>query len=330
MTNFLRSHKKQLLLVVVLALLLVTLTSCRFDATTWYQKPYTTYGQEWVDLWNDGKGFWTALFAWPINILSFPIAWLCSTIGNALGHSYFWGIFFTTLIVRTVAWPIYSKQNGMSLKMSLLQPEMAKIQRKYGQRKDAQGQQMMQAEMMKLYKKYKINPIGCFGTMILQFPIFMSMYEVVQRINKTTYAVVDGATSISYAGQYALANTKLFNFFEINTSVFAAPEVKDKIFGIVIALLFGAIQILSQKLGQRPPKYQKKYPNAKTQESQQQKTMKTMMIVMNVVFVFMALQSTSLAIYWLIGAIYQLFQSQVGRWINERQYYKLQEKNKFE
>ena len=55
-----------------------------------------------------------------------------------------------------------------------------------------------------------------------------------------------------------------------------------------------------------------------------------MMIVMNVVFVFMALQSTSLAVYWFIGAIYQLFQSQVGRWLNERKYYKLQEKNKFE
>ncbi len=330
MTNFLRCHKKQLILVVVLALLLVTLTSCRFDATTWYQKPYTTYGQEWVDLWDGGKGFWNALFAWPISILSFPIAWLCSNIGNALGHSYFWGIFFTTLIVRTVAWPIYSKQNSTSLKMQLMQPEMNKIQKKYGNRKDPQSQQAMQAEMMKLYKKYNVKPIGCIVTMLLQFPIFMSMYEVVQRINKTSYVLVDGATSISYAGKYALSNTKLFNFFEINTSVFAAPEIKDKIFGIVIALLFGGLQILSQKLSQRPPKYQKQYPNKQKQESQQQKSMKTMMIVMNVVFVFMALQSTSLAVYWFIGAIYQLFQSQVGRWLNERKYYRLQEKNKFE
>ena len=52
-----------------------------------------------------------------------------------------------------------------------------------------------------------------------------------------------------------------------------------------------------------------------------------MMIVMNVVFVFMALQSTALGIYWLIGGIYQLFQSQVGRWINQRNYEKAQKNN---
>ena len=50
-----------------------------------------------------------------------------------------------------------------------------------------------------------------------------------------------------------------------------------------------------------------------SQESQQQKTMNTMMLVMNVMFVFMSLSSTALAIYWLIGGIYQIFQSYVGR-----------------
>ena len=52
-----------------------------------------------------------------------------------------------------------------------------------------------------------------------------------------------------------------------------------------------------------------------------------MMMVMNVMFVFMALSNTSLGIYWLIGAVYQIFQSQVGRKINEMQYYKMKEKN---
>lgn len=49
------------------------------------------------------------------------------TIGGALGDSYFWGIIFTTIIVRTIAWPIYAKQNSTSLKMTLIQPEMEKF-----------------------------------------------------------------------------------------------------------------------------------------------------------------------------------------------------------
>jgi YidC/Oxa1 family membrane protein insertase len=210
----------------------------------------------------------------------------------------------------------------MSLKMQLMQPEIAKIQRKYQGRQDPRSQQMQQQEMMKLYKKYKVNPLGCFGTMILQFPIFMAMYEVVQRINKTSYDVINTAVGVTYKSSFALTNTKLFGFFEINTSFFTATEVKDKIFAVVIALAFGGLQLLQQKLSSRPPKYQKKRPN---QDSQQNKSMKIMMYVMTVMFVFMSLNSTSLAIYWLIGQVYQLFQSQVGRWMNERKYYKMQE-----
>lgn len=328
MINFFYKNRHKFIFIAVIAFLLLTLTSCRMDSGSWYKKPYTSYGQEWVDLWNGGKGFWNTLWGWPVNILSYPIAFICSGIGKGLGNSFFWGIFFTTIIVRTLAWPIYGKQNGMSLKMQLMQPEMAKIQRKYGARKDPQSQQAMQMEMMKLYKKYKVSPLGCVGTMFLQFPIFMSMYEVVQRINATTTTAVDGAVNVTYAGRFALSNTKLFNYFEINTSFFNATELHDKIFAVVIALAFGALQILQQKLSSRPPKYQKKYPNSKNQkQDQQQKQMKWMMMIMNVMFVFMSLSSTSLALYWLIGAVYQIFQSQVGRKINEIQYKKMKEKN---
>ncbi|MBE6136809.1 MAG: YidC/Oxa1 family membrane protein insertase [Erysipelotrichaceae bacterium] len=328
MTNFFYRNRHKLILVIFLALILFTLTSCRMDSGSWNNKPYTTYKAEWVDLWNGGSGFWNTLWGWPINLISYPIAWMCSGIGKGLGNSFFWGIFFTTLIVRTLAWPIYSKQNGMSLKMQLMQPEMAKVQRKYGNRKDPQSQRAMQMEMMKLYKKYKVNPLGCFGTMFLQFPIFMSMYEVVQRINATTTTVVDGAVNVTVAGKFALLNTKVFGFFELNTSFFEATAVKDKIFAVVVALIFGGLQILQQKLSSRPPKYQKQHPNANSaQQNQQQKQMKTMMLVMNIMFVFMCLNSTSLAIYWLIGAVYQIFQSFIGRKINEYQYYKTQQKN---
>lgn len=325
MTNFFYRNKHKIIFVVILALLILPLSGCRFNASAWYQKPYTTYSKEWVDLWNHGKGFWNTLWGWPVNILSFPIAWICSSIGKGLGNSFFWGIFFTTLIVRTLAWPIYGKQNGMSLKMQLMQPEMARIQKKYGNRQDPQSKQQMQMEMMKLYKKYKVNPLGCVGTMFLQFPIFMSMYEVVQRINATTTKVVDGAVSVTYAGNFALNNTKLFNYFEINTSFFNATQVHDKIFAVVVALLFGALQLLQQKLASRPPKYQKRRPNDKNSQ-QQQNQMKWMTTIMTVMFVFMSLSSTSLALYWLIGAIYQIFQSQVGRKMNEVKYKKMKEK----
>jgi len=208
-----------------------------------------------------------------------------------------------------------------------MQPEMEKIQRKYGHRQDPQARQAMPAEMMKLYKKYKVNPVGCVGTMFLQFPIFMSMYEVVQRINATTTVTTTGGVTLTYAGKFALMNTKLFGLFEMNTSFFSATQWYDKVFAVVIAVAFAGLQFLQQKLSQRPPKYQIQHNKPKTaQQEQQAKQMKMMMIIMNVMFVYMSLTSTSLAIYWLIGAVYQIGQSQVGRKINEIKYYKMKEK----
>ena len=327
MVNFFYKHRHKLILIALCAFLAVGLSSCRWDSSTWYVKAYTSYGQEWIDLWDGGKGFWNTLWAWPINLLSWPIAWLCSTIGKGLGNSYFWGILFTTLIVRTLAWPIYSRQNSSSLKMQLMQPEMAKIQAKYQNRKDQRSQQMMQQEMMKLYKKHGMNPLGCLGTMFLQFPIFMAMYEVVQRINATTTVVVNNAVSYTYSGAFALTNTKVFGLFEMNTSFFQATMWYDKVFAAVVAVLFVAMTILSQKLSQRPQKYQKIHPQDKNKQTDQGKQMKYMMIIMNVMFGFMALSNTSLGIYWLIGSIYQLFQSQVGRWINAYKWEKSQREN---
>ena len=328
MTQFIYKNKYKIALIAFLCFLLIALSSCRTDTNTWYNKPYVDgwggYSQEF-----HFSDFWSGLWGWPVSILSSPIAWICSSIGKALGNSFFWGILFTTLIVRTVAWPIYSKQNSMSLKMTLMQPEMARIQRKYGVRKDPQSQQQMQLEMMKLYKKYKMNPLGCILPMFIQFPIFMAMYEVVKRINASSTVTEGGVTIVQY-GTFALHNTKVFNFFELNTSFFEATAIQDKIFAVVLAVGFGGLTLLSQKLAAKKPKYLKEYNNSKStnaQQEQQQKQMKMMNIIMTVMFVFMSLSSTSLALYWLIGAIYQLFQSFIGRKINERNYYKAQKKS---
>ena len=253
-------------------------------------------------------------------------AWLCSSIGKALGNSYIWGIVFTTIIIRTVAWPIYSRQNGVSVKMQLMQPEMDKLQKKYAFRKDEASQQKMKQEMMLIYKKYKFNPLGCVFTMFIQFPIFVAMYEVVRRINLTQVVDAGNGVLIESYGKFALADTKLFGFFELNGTSATVGAIQDRILCVVIAILYAGITFLSQKLAQRKPSYMKKTTyNPKAND--QAKQMKIMNIVMIVMFFFIALSSTALGIYWLIGAIYQIFQSYIGRKMNERAYYKMKKES---
>jgi len=334
MKRFIERNINKIVLVSLLLIFVVSLTSCRTNANSWYSKAYTTWDKEFafVDP-NGGFDFGQALLGWPVSLLSYPIAWMMHGIGSALGGSYFWGIVFTTLIVRTIAWPIYSRTNSMQVNMQLIQPEMTKIQQKYAGRTDPESRQRMSQEMQKLYKKYHVNPLGCIFPMLIQFPLFMAMYETVRRIQASTITYsANGVLATEEAGIFSLANTKLFGVFEINSSVLAsgsydvpqATEPKDIIFGIVLAVLFAGVTFLSQQLAKRKPKWQKNRVEVKTQEQEQQaKTMGIMNVVMIVMFMYFCLSSTALSVYWLIGGIYQLFQSFVGRKMNERKYYKL-------
>ncbi len=318
MKSFFYRNGKKMTVMLLLSVLLLSLSGCR--GGEWNQRIYTTWSAEW-----NFTSFWDGLFGWPIAILSYPFAWLCSSIGKLLGNSYVWGIIFTTLIVRTIAWPIYSKQNGTTVSMQIMQPEIDKVQRKYQGRTDPESRQRLSQEINAIYKKYKFNPFGCVITMLLQFPIFVSMYEVVRRINLTTVTTLDGGVStIVERGPLALMNTKLFNYFDLTVGFTDATTTHDKIFVVVVALIYAGVTFLSQKLAQRKPSYQRNIPNkAPTKGQDQQQMMKTMNNVMIIMFFVMCLSSASLGIYWLVGGVYQIFQSQVGRKLNEKRYYKM-------
>ena len=321
MKLFLYKNWLKIAAVFLITFLMLGLSSCRTSADYWYGTVYTTWGNEF-----HFQNFWDGLWGWPVSILSYPFAWLCSSIGKGLGNSYIWGIIFTTIIIRTIAWPIYSRQNGVSVKMQLMQPELDKLQKKYAFRKDEVSQQRMKQEMMLIYKKYKFNPLGCVFTMFIQFPIFVSMYEVVRRINLTQIVDAGNGVLVETFGKFALADTKLFGFFELNGTSATQGEMKDRILCVVIALLYAGITFLSQKLAQRKPSYMRK-TSYNVKGNDQAKQMRIMNIVMIVMFFFIALSSTALGIYWLIGAIYQIFQSYIGRKMNERAYYKMKKES---
>lgn len=327
MQKYFSRRLNKLLLVGVLLVILVSLSSCRNPS--WYTKPYTT----WATEFNFTNVGWT-IIGWPVACLSYPFGWLMFHIGHALNDSLFWGIVLTTLIIRTVAWPIYNKQNGYQMKMALLQPELNKIQAKYAGRKDSDSQQRQQKETMAIYKKYKVNPAGCFGTTILQFPIFVAMYEAVRRINLSTTTMVDGTVSVVNNGIFNLSHTKFLGIFDLTGKFTWSWQIADwtasNWFTLIIALSFGGITYINQKLSSKKPSYAKKEfkkPVQRDGKPDAAKQTQTMMYVMNFMFIFMALSSTSLAIYWLVGAIYQMGQSQIGRHLNERNYYKMQKKD---
>ena len=85
-----------------------------------------------------------------------------------------WSILMLTVILKIIVLPLAYKSYVSMAKMKELQPEMEKLKEKSGDDKQA-----MQQGMMKLYKDNKVNPAAGCLPILLQIPIFFSLYKVI-------------------------------------------------------------------------------------------------------------------------------------------------------
>lgn len=99
-----------------------------------------------------------------------PLHWLLATIHGLVGN---WGvaIMILTFIVRGVMFPLTRAQYTSMAKMRMLQPKLQEMRERIGD-----DRQRMSQEMMELYKREKVNPLGGCLPLILQMPIFIALY----------------------------------------------------------------------------------------------------------------------------------------------------------
>jgi YidC/Oxa1 family membrane protein insertase len=95
--------------------------------------------------------------------------WLHGAIGN-MG----WAIIALTFVIKTLVFPLARKSYVSMAKMKELQPEMEKLKEVAGD-----DRQKMQQGMMELYKKNKVNPASGCLPILIQIPIFFSLYKVI-------------------------------------------------------------------------------------------------------------------------------------------------------
>ena len=119
------------------------------------------------------EGIWTSIFVKP---LAFILILLGKNVGN-----YGISVIIISLLIRLIAYPLTRKTAMQSEIMKEAQPELQKIQNKYKGKEDQESMMKQNQEMMAVYKKYGINPMGgCIFAMI-QLPIFIAFFEAIQR-----------------------------------------------------------------------------------------------------------------------------------------------------
>ncbi|CAA7599819.1 Membrane insertase OXA1/ALB3/YidC [Acididesulfobacillus acetoxydans] len=94
-------------------------------------------------------------------------------LAAAVGLPYYGvAIILLTIIIKTIIYPLTWKQMASMRKMADLQPKVKEIQKKY--KDDAQK---AQAAVMELYKEQNVNPMSGCLPLIIQLPIFWSLYS---------------------------------------------------------------------------------------------------------------------------------------------------------
>ena len=247
-------------------------------------------------------------------LLVYPIAWLTETFvkvfkngGVAAGVAQLLAIFAITFIVRSLMLVVTLKQTTGNAKMQALQPEIAKIQNKYPNANTNQYEkQQMAAEMQKLYKKNKINPLSTILVMIVQFPVFICVWGALQ-----------GCASLSSDELFGLHLSDAINTVLFNGANWANGSA---ITALVLFLLMAAGQVFAMLLPQWiQKKKRKKVANLgkNPAQNQQQSQMKMFTYIMMAMIIFMGFTLPSaMGVYWFVGALFSIVQTLVVEKIN--------------
>ncbi len=83
-------------------------------------------------------------------------------------------ILATTIVIKALFFPLASKQYASMANMKKIQPKMEELKAKHGEDRMA-----LQQATMQLYKEEKINPVAGCWPVLLQIPVFFSLYKVI-------------------------------------------------------------------------------------------------------------------------------------------------------
>ena len=191
--------------------------------------------------------------------------------------SYGLAILLFTVISRALLFPLTLRTLHSAKAMQEIQPRMKELQKKYS------DPRRRSEETMKLYKEAGVNPLGCLGPQLIQFPVFIALYQVIRNTLATTPESVISLSDRLYdfdLVQGAIPLSTSFLWLDLQSNG-----------GYFLAFLVGASMWLQQRISTAR--------NTGAQTDQQQSMNQMMLWMMPVMFGWFVITVPSgLGIYW--------------------------------
>jgi len=190
-------------------------------------------------------------------------------------------IIILTIIVRLILTPVTLRQLKSTKLMQDMQPKMQELQKKY-----AKNKQKLQQETMKLYKEAGVNPIGCMWPMLIQFPVWIGLYQSIMKALATTPENLLDLSRHLYSGQIISQALPL-------NSHFLWLDLSQPDGTMILAVLVGVSMWVQQKMTTAPPA-----------DPKQQSTSGMMTIMMPFMFgIFCMMFPSGLPLFWLASNV---------------------------
>jgi YidC/Oxa1 family membrane protein insertase len=169
-------------------------------------------------------------------------------------------IIIFTIIIRLALWPLIKKQLHQTKLMRKVQPELKRI------KKQTKGNRQLEAQMMmELYREKGIKPFSSIGVLLIQLPIFIAIYQVINiitnhqdQIEKHLYGFIKDIPRVNdaiVAGSQQFSE-KLFGVLDLTQTVFSNQQFHIALF--ILAIITAVLQYIQTKQLMPDQKSQKK------------------------------------------------------------------------
>jgi YidC/Oxa1 family membrane protein insertase len=110
-------------------------------------------------------------YGW-LTFIAAPMFWVLEWIYKLVGN-WGWAIILLTVLIKAIFFPLSAASYKSMAKMRVLTPKLMKLKETY-----ADDRARMNQEMMELYKREKVNPLGGCLPILVQIPVFIALYWV--------------------------------------------------------------------------------------------------------------------------------------------------------
>ena len=205
-----------------------------------------------------------------MDIVNIPLGQILRITYEVIGN-YGWAIVAFTILIKLVLLPLSISQLKSMQGMQDVQPKVKEVQEKYKNNPEKQN-----AEIMKLYKEYKVNPMAGCLPLLIQFPILIGLFNVLR-------------SPVKY---HVFASQAVFKMADLG--FLWVPNLTER--DIILAVLSGITTYLTTSM-------------TTTKEARQQPTQKMLLYFMPIMMFWWGLSfPAGLTLYWTVSNLFQLAQ----------------------